>query len=197
MTTKEIVLDLIKDYPFTEEYKNDLVNKIQNSKFGFCEGHPTNNKYEVVKKMVENHIKENIIMEKEYRFDLDIDIDLYNFTYKLDEILRPYGIKLVIENNDESKVCVVKIENKKTNSETFGNLVDKLTIVNMKIWKYEDIKRESDDDHTIAEATRKTNILNSQRNDLIQQIDEILIDSSKGIINFKNYEQGGTKSYGK
>ena len=81
--------------------------------------------------------------------------------------------------------------------ETFGNLIDKLTIVNLKIWKFEDIKRESKDDKEIADATRKTNILNQQRNDLIQEIDEMLIESSKGNILFKNYKQGDTKSYGK
>ena len=81
--------------------------------------------------------------------------------------------------------------------ETFGNLIDKLTIVNLKIWKFEDIKRESKDDKEIADATRNTNILNQQRNDLIQEIDEMLIESSKGNILFKNYKQGDTKSYGK
>lgn len=81
--------------------------------------------------------------------------------------------------------------------ETFGNLIDKLTIVNMKIWKYEDIKRDSNSNDEIAEATKKTNLLNQQRNDLIQEIDEMLIDASEGKISFKNYKQGETKSYGK
>lgn len=81
--------------------------------------------------------------------------------------------------------------------DTFGNLIDKLTIVNLKIWKFEDIKRESTDDKVISEATRKTNTLNQQRNDLIQELDEMLIDASKGKILFKNYKQGDTKSYGK
>lgn len=81
--------------------------------------------------------------------------------------------------------------------DTFGNLIDKLTIVNLKIWKYEDIKRISVLDQEIADATKKTNILNQQRNDLIQEIDEMLIEASKGNINFKNYLQGETKSYGK
>lgn len=81
--------------------------------------------------------------------------------------------------------------------DTFGNLIDKLTIVNLKIWKYEDIKRDSTDDSEIADATRKTNTLNQQRNDLIQEIDEMLIEASKGNIPFKNYKQGETKSYGK
>ena len=81
--------------------------------------------------------------------------------------------------------------------ETLGNLIDKLTIVNLKIWKYEDIKRESNKDSEIANSTRKTNILNQQRNDLIQEIDEMIINISKGKIPFKNYKQGDTKSYGK
>lgn len=81
--------------------------------------------------------------------------------------------------------------------DTFGNLIDKLTIVNLKIWKYEDIKRDSKDDKEIADSTKKTNILNQQRNDLIQEIDEMLINASKGLINFKNYKQGDTKKYGK
>lgn len=81
--------------------------------------------------------------------------------------------------------------------DTFGNLIDKLTIVNLKIWKYEDIKRDSNNDKEIADATRKTNILNQQRTDLIQEIDEMLIEAASGKINFKNYKQGETKSYGK
>jgi len=80
--------------------------------------------------------------------------------------------------------------------DTLGNLIDKLTIVNLKIWKYEDVKRSSDDDKTIADATRKTNVLNQQRNDLIQEIDEMIIKVSNGNTPFKNYEQGDTKSYG-
>lgn len=81
--------------------------------------------------------------------------------------------------------------------DTFGNLIDKLTITNLKIWNYEDVKRNSSDDKEIADATRKTNLLNQQRTDLIQEIDEMFIDVSKGKINFKNYKQGETKKYGK
>lgn len=80
--------------------------------------------------------------------------------------------------------------------DTFGNLIDKLTITNLKIWSQEDIKRDTIDDHMIADATRKTNVLNQQRNDLIQELDEMLIQASKGIILYKNYQQGSTKNYG-
>ena len=78
-------------------------------------------------------------------------------------------------------------------AETMGSLIDKLTIVNLKIWSYEDIKRIAKDDHTIAEATRKTNILNQQRSDLIQEIDKLFLNpiQMKSYDNIKNY--GGSK----
>lgn len=81
-------------------------------------------------------------------------------------------------------------------AETLGNLIDKLTVVNLRIWAFEDIKRTAKDDHSIAEATRKTNVLNQQRNDLIQEIDELALGLVQGTRTMKVYEQGGTKLYG-
>lgn len=82
--------------------------------------------------------------------------------------------------------------------DTIGNLIDKLTIVNIRIWMAEDIKRNPDaSDKQIADATRVTNIANSQRNDLIQEIDESinhLVATGKPQ---KLYKQGSTKMYGK
>lgn len=73
---------------------------------------------------------------------------------------------------------------------TIGNMIDQLTVTNLKIWAFEDIKRKTDaTDKEIADATRKTNILNVQRNLLIQGIDEELGQTSFG--------QGDTKIYGK
>lgn len=80
--------------------------------------------------------------------------------------------------------------------ETLGNLIDKLTIANLRIWKLEDIKRTSDDDKKIADATRGTNVVNQLRNDLIQEIDELINDLLDGK-RLKSYKQGSTKSYGK
>lgn len=81
--------------------------------------------------------------------------------------------------------------------ETIGNLIDKLTIVNIKIWMAEDIKRNPDaSDYEIARATKITNVANQQRNDLIQSIDEemnLVADGQKQ----KLYGQGSTKMYGK
>ena len=43
------------------------------------------------------------------------------------------------------------------------------------------IKRNSKSDKEIADATRKTNLLNVQRNELITEIDEAFNDASEGI----------------
>jgi hypothetical protein len=82
--------------------------------------------------------------------------------------------------------------------ETIGNLIDKLTIANLRIWNAEDKKRDTKaSDKDIADATRVTNIVNSQRNDLIQEIDERLNHLvSTGELQ-KLYKQGSTKMYGK
>lgn len=79
---------------------------------------------------------------------------------------------------------------------TLGNLIDELVVTNLKIWACEDIKHSSDDDKVIAAATRKTNILNPQRNRLIEEIDKLANKLGEG---FKQelYGQGSTKIYGK
>ena len=82
--------------------------------------------------------------------------------------------------------------------ETIGNLIDKLTVVNIRIWFAEDIKRDkSASDKKITDACKITNVANSQRNDLIQEIDEKINHMiSTGEIQ-KLYKQGSTKMYGK
>lgn len=81
--------------------------------------------------------------------------------------------------------------------DTIGNLIDKLTIVNIRIWTAEDIKRNINaSDKEIADATRLTNIVNSQRNDLIQEIDECINNLLINKIPQKLYGQGSTKLYG-
>jgi predicted lactoylglutathione lyase len=62
----------------------------------------------------------------------------------------------------------------------------------------EDIKRNKDvTDKEIADATRVTNIANSQRNDLIQEIDEKINHMIKTGELQKLYKQGSNKMYGK
>lgn len=82
--------------------------------------------------------------------------------------------------------------------DTIGNLIDKLTIVNIRIWTAEDTKRNPNaTDTEIANATRLTNIANQQRNDLIQEIDEKINHMVKTGELQKLYKQGSTKIYGK
>lgn len=55
---------------------------------------------------------------------------------------------------------------------TIGNLVDQLSVCNIRIWMAEDIKRNTTStDKQIADATRITNSANQQRNNLIEAID--------------------------
>jgi len=88
-------------------------------------------------------------------------------------------------------------EKKDKMADTLGNLIDKLTITNLRIWNAEDIKRKkSATNKDIANACRITNVANSQRNDLIQEIDE-LVNHMIGTGDLqKLYQQGRTKMYG-
>lgn len=82
--------------------------------------------------------------------------------------------------------------------DTLGNLIDKLTIINIRIWMAEDIKRNKKaSDKEIANATKLTNIANQQRNDLIQEIDEKINSMIQTGEAQKLYSQGSTKMYGK
>lgn len=82
--------------------------------------------------------------------------------------------------------------------DTVGSLIDKLTVVNIRIWMAEDIKRNKEaSDKEIADATRLTNTANQQRNDLIQEIDEKINHMTQTGELQKLYKQGSTKMYGK
>jgi predicted lactoylglutathione lyase len=82
--------------------------------------------------------------------------------------------------------------------DTVGNLIDKLTIANIRIWMAEDIKRDPNaSDKKIADATRVTNVVNSYRTDLIQEIDETMNHMVETGKLQKLYKQGSTKMYGK
>jgi hypothetical protein len=82
--------------------------------------------------------------------------------------------------------------------ETIGNLIDKLTVTNIRIWMAEDIKRNQNaSDSEVLKATKITNVANQQRNDLIQEIDELINDLVINKKQQKLYKQGTTKIYGK
>lgn len=73
---------------------------------------------------------------------------------------------------------------------TVGNLIDRLITTNVRIWMAEDAKRKDGaTDKELADATRITNIANTERNKLIQAIDETLGQES--------FKQGDSKMYGK
>lgn len=80
---------------------------------------------------------------------------------------------------------------------SIGNLIDQLTIANIRIWMAEDIKRDpTASDKKIADATRLTNTVNQQRTDLIQAIDEAQNEIAQGHLQ-RLYKQGSSKLYGK
>lgn len=62
-----------------------------------------------------------------------------------------------------------------------SELIERLIIINLKIFKLEDIKRDSTDDKDIANATRQTNILNTQRSQIKNSIDAISGDTNQEI----------------
>lgn len=65
--------------------------------------------------------------------------------------------------------------------ETFGSLIDKLSIVNIKLYHQEDIaQQEGANDKIVANAKRKISILNRQRNALIEEIDVLFEEVIEG-----------------
>lgn len=57
---------------------------------------------------------------------------------------------------------------------SFGMLISQLAQVNIALWHEED-KARVEDDHEVAQAKRQIDKLNQQRNDLIEQLDELAI----------------------
>jgi len=68
-------------------------------------------------------------------------------------------------------------------AETLGSLVDKLTIKNLRLWHLEDSRRDmSLSDSERLAAADKVSVVNKQRNDLIDEIDEFLQAAVSGRI---------------
>jgi hypothetical protein len=71
-------------------------------------------------------------------------------------------------------------------AETLGSLVDKLTIANIRLWHLEDVRR----DRSLADADRLRAAdaiaeVNSQRNDLMDEIDNFLFLAARGKVKLK------------
>ena len=56
-----------------------------------------------------------------------------------------------------------------------GTLISKLARINIEIWHEEDRARSSDD-YKVAKAKRNIDMLNQKRNDIIEEIDQIIVD---------------------
>ncbi len=81
-------------------------------------------------------------------------------------------------------------------AETPGSIIDKLVTANMKLWLQEDVARDNiDDDAIVAEAKRRINALNGQRNRLILELDQMLYGAIKGENTFEPFDQ--LKDYGR
>ena len=71
-------------------------------------------------------------------------------------------------------------------AETLGSLVDKLTIANIRLWHLEDVRRErSLPDKDRLAAADMISIVNQERNDLIDEIDEFLYQAAHGKVKLR------------
>jgi|GEM_PF-1851862 len=58
---------------------------------------------------------------------------------------------------------------------SLGALVGRLSTINTCLWHEEDMAR-SDNDHQVVVAKRKIDKLNQERNEIIENIDELILD---------------------
>ena len=82
------------------------------------------------------------------------------------------------------------LKNAKQNSETLGAIIDRLSILSLKIFHMGiQTRRENVSELHIQTCSKKLEILKNQRNDLCVCFDELLYDFSQGLRYFKQYKQ--------
>jgi hypothetical protein len=75
-------------------------------------------------------------------------------------------------------------------AETVGGLIDKITISNLKLWHLEDEVRRTDvDNDYVVKVKRNIDIMNQQRNDLVEELDDLLGDYIEGKVKPRRYKQ--------
>ncbi len=71
-------------------------------------------------------------------------------------------------------------------AETLGSLVDKLAIANIRLWHLEDKRRDlSLSDAERLAAADAVSVVNGQRNDLIDEVDEFLARALEGEVKIR------------
>lgn len=71
-------------------------------------------------------------------------------------------------------------------AETLGSLVDKLTIANIRLWHLEDVRRDrSLPDRERLAAADKIAVVNQERNDLMDEIDQFLYQALRGRVKLR------------
>jgi hypothetical protein len=82
------------------------------------------------------------------------------------------------------------LKNAKQNSETLGAMIDRLSILSLKIFHMAiQTRRENISELHIQTCSKKLEVLKIQRNDLCVCFDELLYDCSLGLRYFKQYKQ--------
>ena len=88
------------------------------------------------------------------------------------------------------RILNITSKNAKQNSETLGAMIDRLSILSLKIFHMGiQTRRENVSEVHIQTCSNKLEILKNQRNDLCVCFDELLYDCSQGLRYFKQYNQ--------
>ena len=88
------------------------------------------------------------------------------------------------------RILNITSKNAKQNSETLGAMIDRLSILSLKIFHMGiQTRRENVSEVHIQTCSKKLEILKNQRNDLCVCFDELLYDCSQGLRYFKQYNQ--------